>query len=72
MQMNIKYDENSDSIYFILSDEKPYESQEIEKGVIVDYSKDEEIVAIEILNFKKEHKDINIPIIGSFLLKKAS
>ncbi len=70
--MNIKYDEKSDSIYFVLSDEKPYESQEIEKGIIVDYSKDEDIVAIEVLNFKKEHKDIDIPIVGSFLLKRAS
>ena len=70
--MIIKYDETTDSIYFILSDEKPYESQELEKGVIVDYSKNNDIVAIEILKFKQNHKDLDIPIVGNFLLKQAS
>ncbi len=70
--MIIKYDEKSDSIYFIISDEKPYESEEIEKGVIVDYGKNDDIVAIEVLNFKSKHKDLHIPIVGNFLLKEAS
>ncbi len=70
--MIIKYDETTDSIYFILSDEKPYESQELEKGVVVDYSKNNDIVAIEILKFKQNHKDLDIPIVGNFLLKQAS
>ena len=70
--MIIKYDEVTDSIYFIVSDKKPYESQEVEEGVIIDYGKDDEIIAIEVLKFKKEHRDINIPVIGNFLLKKAS
>ena len=72
MSMIIKYDETTDSIYFILSDEKPYESQELEKGVVVDYSKNNDIVAIEILKFKQNHKDLDIPIVGNFLLKQAS
>jgi uncharacterized protein YuzE len=70
--MIIKYDEESDSIYFIMSDEKPFESQEIEKGIIVDYSKDDDIVAIEVLNFKSNNKDLNIPLVGNFCLKQAS
>jgi len=70
--MIIKYDDTTDSIYFIISDETPYESEEIENGVIVDYSKNNDIVAIEILKFKQEHKNINIPIIGNFLLKQVS
>ncbi len=70
--MTIKYDDTTDSIYFIISNEKPYESQEIENGVIVDYGKNDDIVAIEVLNFKKEHKDLNLPIVGNFLLKEAS
>ncbi len=70
--MIIKYDEVTDSIYFIISDEKPYDSQEVEDGVIIDYGKNDDIVAIEILKFKKEQKDINIPIVGNFLLKQAS
>jgi len=70
--MIIKYDEESDSIYFIMSDEKPFESQEIEKGIIVDYSKNDGIVAIEVLNFKSNNKDLNIPLVGNFCLKQAS
>ena len=70
--MIIKYDEVTDSIYFIMSDEKPYESQEVEAGVIIDYSKSDSIIAIEILKFKEEHKTIDIPVVGDFLLKQAS
>ena len=67
--MIIKYDDVTDSIYFLLSDEKPYESEEINDGVIVDYGKNDDIVAIEVLNFKKEHKNLDIPIVGNFLIK---
>ncbi len=70
--MIIKYDEVADSIYFIISDEKPCESQEVADGVIIDYGKNDDIVAIEVLKFKKEHRDINIPVVGNFLLKQAS
>ena len=70
--MIIKYDEETDSIYFIISDETPYESEEVEDGVIIDYGKNDDIVAIEVLNFKKERRDINIPVVGNFLMKQAS
>ncbi len=70
--MNIRYDETTDSVYFILSDEKPYESEEVEKDVIVDYNKQNDIVAIEVLHFKQEHANLELPIDGSFSLKKAS
>ena len=46
MQMIIKYNEAIDSIYFILSNEKPYESEEISNGVVIDYGKNDDIVAI--------------------------
>lgn len=70
--MNIKYDETTDSIYFIISNETPYESEELEDGVIIDYSKNNDIVAIEVLNFKKEHRDLDLPIEGNSFLKQAS
>ena len=70
--MNIKYDETTDSMYFKLSPEKVYESEELEDDVIVDYNRDNKIVAIEILNFNKKHRDFNIPILGEFFLEKAS
>jgi len=70
--MTIKYDKKCDSVYFILTDETPYESEEIKKDVIVDYDKDEKITSIEVLNFKKNNFDLDIPILGDFFLKKAS
>ncbi len=70
--MNIRYDKTTDSIYFIVSDEKPYESEEVEKGVIVDYNRQNDIVAIEVLHFKTEHANLELPIDGNFSLKKAS
>ena len=71
-QMTIRYDKKSDSVYFILTDEVPYESEEIKKDVIVDYDKDEKITSIEILNFKENNFDLDIPVLGDFFLKKAS
>ena len=70
--MNIKYDETTDSMYFKLSSEKVYESEELEDDIIVDYNENNKIVAIEILNFNKKHGDFNIPILGEFFLEKAS
>ncbi len=70
--MNIRYDETTDSVYFVLSDEEPYESEEVEKDVIVDYNRQNDIVAIEVLHFKTEHTNLELPIDGSFSLKKAS
>jgi len=70
--MTIRYDKSSDSVYFILTDEVPYESEEIKKDVIVDYDKDDKITSIEILNFKENNFDLDIPVLGDFFLKKAS
>jgi uncharacterized protein YuzE len=66
--MNIKYDDKTDSIYFIVSSDKPFESEEIEKGIIIDYNENGNVVAIEILNFKEKHQNVNLPILGDFSL----
>lgn len=60
--MKIKYDQQSDSILFIIDERASYESEEIQKDVIVDYDQDNKIVAIEILNFKTREKEIDLPI----------
>ncbi len=70
--MIIKYDEKSDSIFFVLSQDKAYESEEIEKDVIVDYDKNNKITSIEVLNFKSNNKDVELPVLGDFILQKAS
>lgn len=63
MQMKIRYDNDTDSIYVILSDEKVIESEEISKDVIVDFNDTNEVVAIEILNVKSNEHSIDIPIV---------
>jgi uncharacterized protein YuzE len=67
MQMTIKYDQETDGIYVILSDDKIVESQEESKDVIVDYNENNEVVAIEILNVKENPHTIDLP----FVLKSA-
>ena len=65
--MKIKYDNEIDAIYVILSDDKIIESEETAKDVIVDYNERDEVVAIEILNVKSNEHTIELP----FVLKSA-
>ncbi len=65
--MKIKYDNETDAIYVILSDDKIIESEETAKDVIVDYNERDEVVAIEILNVKSNEHTIELP----FVLKSA-
>ncbi len=65
--MKIKYDNETDAIYVILSDDKVIESEETVKDVIVDYNDKDEVVAIEILNVKSNEHTIELP----FVLKSA-
>ncbi|MCF6207693.1 MAG: DUF2283 domain-containing protein [Sulfurovum sp.] len=65
--MTIKYDEETDAIYVVLSTDEVVESEETSKDVIVDYNKNNEVVAIEILNVKENSHTIDLP----FVLKSA-
>jgi len=61
--MRIKYDAEIDAIYVIMSDDKVIESEESSKDVIVDYNKNDEVVAIEILHVKDNNHTIDLPIV---------
>lgn len=50
--MNIRYDQDIDAIYFDLKDVKSNDSDEILDGIIIDYDNNENIVGIEVLDFK--------------------
>ena len=52
--MKVKYDKEVDILYFSLSNEVVFESDEDKKGVILDYSAEGRIVGIEILNASKQ------------------
>jgi uncharacterized protein YuzE len=61
--MKIQYDNETDSIYVRFSDKAIIESEEKERGVIVDYDEKDEIVAIEILHVSTHPYDIDLPVI---------
>ena len=52
--MRIKVDLESDALYFRLSEDEIEESEEVAKGVVVDYSKTGKVVGVEILNLKEK------------------
>ncbi len=47
--MKIKYDPKADALYIQLSDLPIAESDEVGKGIIIDFTADEEPVGIEVL-----------------------
>lgn len=61
--MIIKYDNETDAIYMILSDDNIVDSEESKKDVIVDFNENNEVVAIEILNVKTNEHTIDLPLI---------
>jgi uncharacterized protein YuzE len=65
--MKIKYDQELDALYVILSNDVIVESEEQSKDIIVDYNDKDEVVAIEILNVKHNEHEIDLP----FALKSA-
>ncbi len=54
--MRIKIDLESDALYFRISEDPIEESEEINKGIIVDYDNSGRVVGIEILNVKEKFK----------------
>jgi len=54
--MRIKIDLESNALYFRISEDPIEESEEINKGLIVDYDAKGRVVGIEILNLKEKFK----------------
>ncbi len=52
--MRIRYDEKTDALYLRLDGSKVVESQEVKPGIIVDFNAKEEVVGIEVLNFRRQ------------------
>ena len=51
--MKIEYDKDVDALYFQFLNEKASETEEVEPGIIVDFTKDGRVLGIEILNVSK-------------------
>ncbi len=58
-EIRIRYDSVADALYIKLRDGKIENSEEIAPGIIVDYSKDGEIIGIEIIEFSKKKINLN-------------
>jgi len=58
--MKLKVDKESDAIYFRLDDSKIIESEEVVKGIILDYNELGNVIGIEILNISKRSNKIDV------------
>ena len=54
--MKIKVDLESDALYFRISEDAIEESEEVSKGLVVDYDASGKVVGIEVLNVKDKFK----------------
>jgi uncharacterized protein YuzE len=57
--MRLKVDKESDAIYFRLDESKIIESEEVEKGIVLDFNESGDVVGIEILNISDRSDIIN-------------
>ncbi|HMF32641.1 MAG TPA: DUF2283 domain-containing protein [Candidatus Lokiarchaeia archaeon] len=54
--MKIKYDPQADALYILFTEQPVEESDEVSKGIIIDYNATEEPVGIEILKASRLFK----------------
>ncbi|MDR2849966.1 MAG: DUF2283 domain-containing protein [Verrucomicrobiota bacterium] len=59
--MKIKFDQDSDSFYVRLDEERIVESEEIEPGVILDYDDKGVVVGVEFLHAAERTKGKALP-----------
>jgi uncharacterized protein YuzE len=65
--MQIKYSPDVDILVIKLSDKPIYESEHwADKGIVIDYDENDEIVALEIFDWSKR-KEIDLPFRGKLL-----
>jgi uncharacterized protein YuzE len=65
--MQIRYSPDVDILVIKLSDKPAYESEHLaEKGIVIDYDENDEIVGIEIFGWSKREK-IELPFVGKLL-----
>ena len=57
--MEFSFDKVANALYLRFSNEEIQESDEIAKGIIVDYGKGEQLIGVEILNFTDRNLNLN-------------
>ena len=66
--MKLTFDKDSDALYLELEDSSIVESEEVAPGVILDYSKTERVVGIEVLRLSQQPEGLDL---SAFMLKTA-
>jgi uncharacterized protein YuzE len=51
--LKVQFDRETDAVYLRLSDAEVVESEEVHSGVILDFDKDDRVVAIEVLRVQQ-------------------
>jgi uncharacterized protein YuzE len=51
--LRIRYDEKVDALYLRLDDSKIVESDEVQPGIVLDFNAENQVVGIEVLDFKR-------------------
>ncbi|MEJ2296703.1 MAG: DUF2283 domain-containing protein [Candidatus Lokiarchaeota archaeon] len=57
--MNFNYDKMANALYIRFSSEKVLNSDQIVDGIIFDYGKNDNIIGVEVLDFKDRKLDLN-------------
>jgi uncharacterized protein YuzE len=57
--MKLHYDPNVDALYLRLGDAKIVESEEVRPGIVLDFDSRDRVVAVEILNVRKQFPEAN-------------
>jgi uncharacterized protein YuzE len=50
--MRVQFDEKADAVYFRLDESEIVESEEVHPGIILDFNKQNQVVAVEVLRVK--------------------
>jgi uncharacterized protein YuzE len=58
--MRIRYDDKVDALYLELDDSEVVDSDEVKPGIVVDFNAKEEVVGIEVLDFKRRLSEANL------------
>jgi uncharacterized protein YuzE len=51
--MRIHYDKKVDALYLRLDNSKVVESEEVKPGIVLDFNAKDQVVGIEVLDFKR-------------------
>lgn len=57
--MKLKIDRKADALYLTLDEDAAFDSEEVAPGIVIDYSKDRQVVGIEMLYLSKRVRKLD-------------